>query len=62
MKGIQDENYIPDSHMNIVVGRGGLLAGAPHALLLLLAFLFFSPCSTCLFLMEVPRLMLFLVS
>ena len=40
MKGIQDENYTPDSHMNIVVGRGGLLAGAPHALLLLLAFCF----------------------
>ena len=31
MKGIQDENYIPDSHMSIVVGHGGLLAGAPHA-------------------------------
>lgn len=62
MKGIQDENYIPDSHMSIVVGHGGLLAGAPHAPLLLLAFLFFSPCSTCLFLMEVPRLRLFWIS
>ena len=46
MKGIQDENYIPDLHMNIVVGGGGLLAVAPHALLLLLAFLLFSPFST----------------
>ena len=62
MKGIQDENYIPDSHMSIVVGHGGLLAGAPHAPLLLLAFLFFFPCSTCLFLMEVPRLRLFWIS
>lgn len=26
MKGIQDENYIPDLHMNVVV-RGGASAG-----------------------------------
>lgn len=41
MNGIQDGNYIPDLHMNIVVGsRGGVLAGAAYLPPFLRVFLF----------------------
>lgn len=60
MKGIQDENYIPDLHTNIVVGVEvcWLVLHTRHCSSWLFCF---SPIPTRLFLAQVPRLMLFWV-
>lgn len=49
MKGIQDENYILDLHMNVVVGGGGVCWLALHACHHSSRTSYFYPVPICLF-------------